>query len=433
MYHLIGLFCREQGNAASLGGISYCALPNSVDGTIPVDRIRAAIRPKNVFSPVTSLIALENTHADCGGRVLPESYLASVGTTARAAGVKLHIDGARLWNAATALGVEVGQLASEADSVSIGFSKGLGAPVGSALCGSKDFAARARRVRTALGGGMNQVGILAAAAHEGICSVLPCIANDHVNAKRLAEGLSALPDVTFLLRLDPNAVETNIVLAEVGDGLKECGYDANDIVSTLEEKGLQAVALSQSTLRFVTHVDICERDISRAISIVGGCLRDIMSRPGKEGGAEECIPSSVNEPFSRGGAPNTVAAIKSSDSAVRVGQEKFETDAAAAAAVQVGFPPPMSPSQEVSHDSRLGAATGVGGTVTPLPTSEEVLLHSKSRLAGVGKEIPLSGHDTEEEEELSYAGEVEEGAELYEKVSGGFQATAHVPVALFMP
>ncbi len=406
-----------------------------MDGTIPIDHIRAAIRPKNVFSPVTSLISLENTHADCGGRVLPERYLDSVGTTARMAGVKLHIDGARLWNAATALGVEVGQLASEADSVSIGFSKGLGAPVGSALCGSKDFVARARRVRTALGGGMNQVGILAAAANEGICSVLPRIANDHVNAKRLAEGLSALPDITFLLRLDPNAVETNIVLAKVGDGVKECGYDAKDIVSALEGKGLLAVAMTPSTLRFVTHVDVCERDISRAISIVGGCLRDIMSNPGKGGGAGDCIPSSVNEPISRGGAPNTVAAMKSSDSPVRVGQEEFETDAVAPAAVQGGVLPPVSPSQEVSHDSRLGAATGVGGsTVTPpLPKSEEVLFNSKSRPAGVGTETPLFNYDTEEEEDLSYAGEVEEDAELYEKVGSGFKATVRVPVASFMP
>ncbi len=255
-----------------------------MDGTIPVDRIRSAIRPKSIFSPVTRLITLENTHTGCGGRILPECYMASVSAIARASGVKLHLDGARLWNAATALGVEVGQLASEADSVSVCFSKGLGAPAGSALCGSKDFIARARRVRTSLGGGMHQVGVLAAAAQEGICSVLPRLADDHANAMRLAEGLSTLPDFPFLLHLDPGAVETNIVLADVGDGLKESGYDANDIVLAFQEKGLLAFPINPSTLRFVTHVDICEKDISRAISIVEGCLRDMMSRPGKGGG-----------------------------------------------------------------------------------------------------------------------------------------------------
>ncbi len=380
-----------------------------MDGTIPVDRIRSAIRPKNVFSPVTSLITLENTHTDCGGRVLPECYMASVSAIARASGVKLHLDGARLWNAAAALGVEVGQLASEADSASVCFSKGLGAPAGSALCGSKDFIARARRVRTSLGGGMRQVGILAAAAQEGICSVLPRLADDHANAMRLAEGLSILPNFPFLLRLDPGAVETNIVLADVGDGLKESGYDANDIVSAFQEKGLLAVAMNPSTLRFVTHIDICEKDISRAISIVGGCLRDMMSRPGKGGGAGRWVPPPiVDEPFSRGGIPNTMAIQTGDSAAVRVGQEEVATDAAATAMQPHVLP---TSSEVSSHDSKLGATTGVnGGMVTPpLSMSEEVLLDSSSMPAGVGTEIPLSCH-----------AHTEEAEELYEKV-GGFQ------------
>ncbi len=423
-------FCfREQGNAAAYGGISYRALPNSADGTIPVDHIRVAVRPKNVFSPITSLITLENTHTDCGGRVLSESYMASVGAIAREARVKLHLDGARLWNAATALGVEVGELASEADSVSVCFSKGLGAPAGSALCGSRDFAAMARRVRTSLGGGMRQVGILAAAAHEGICSVLPRLANDHANAKRLAEGISTLPDIKFLLHLNPDAVETNIVLAEVGDGLKGSGYNANDIVSALQEKGLLAVAMSPYTMRFVTHVDICERDISRAISIIGGCLRDIMSKPGKGGAG--CAPSVVDEPISLVDS-NTVAVR--SDSAVIVGLEDFATDATA---VQGSLP--QSPSHEVSHDSTGLGVTGFCGMVTPLSTtSEEVLLDSRSRPAVVGTEIPLSCHtyshkdapveaSGKEEEVVELSASGVEGVELYEKVGGGsFEATVHI-------
>ncbi len=322
--------------------------------------------------------------------------MASVGAIARASGVKLHLDGARLWNAATALGVEVGELASEADSVSVCFSKGLGAPAGSALCGSKDFISRARRVRTSLGGGMRQVGVLAAAAQEGICSVLPRLANDHANAIRLAKGLSTLPNFPFLLRLDPASVETNIVLIGVGDGLQENGYNAFQIVSAFQEKGLLAVAMNPSTFRFVTHVDICEKDISKAISIVEGCLRDMVSKT-RNGGAEGWVvppPPIVNELFSRVGTPNTMTIEKINSS-------------------EASIQPHMSlTSSEIpSHDSELGATFGVNGGMVippPLSTSDEALPNSSSMLDGVGTEMPLSC-DTHTEEE-----------ELYEKV-GSFQ------------
>jgi threonine aldolase len=158
------MFLWEQANGAQFGGVGYRPLPNLDDGTIPLDALKKAVRAANIHNPVTRLIALENTHNQCGGRLLTAGYTAAVGDFAAAAGLRLHIDGARLWNAAAALDVPPADLVRAADSVSVCFSKGLGAPAGSAVCGSADFVARARRVRKALGGGMRQAGVLAAAA-----------------------------------------------------------------------------------------------------------------------------------------------------------------------------------------------------------------------------------------------------------------------------
>lgn len=277
------MFLWEQGNGAALGGISYRALPNTRDGTIPLDLIKCAVRGDNIHSPVTRLIALENTHNQCGGRVLSPEYTEAVAKIASEAGAKLHVDGARLWNAAAALGVEPSRLASPADSVSVCFSKGLGAPAGSAVCGSREFVAKARRARKALGGGMRQVGILGAAAMEGVRTILPRIADDHANAKRLAEGIAALPGASDLLRVDPATVQTNIVMAEVGEDFRDRGIAAADLVRAFQQKGLLAVAMSTYLVRFVTHHDISESDIKRAISVVKDCLKELMLEGSKQG------------------------------------------------------------------------------------------------------------------------------------------------------
>ena len=190
-------FLFESGAYLGAGGVHSRQIPNSQIGSLDLDDIRRAVRPDDAHFPVTRLIALENTHNRCGGVVLTPDYMQSVAELARAHGLKVHLDGARLFNAAVALGVEPAALAAPVDSVTFCLSKGLCAPVGSVLCGSHDFIARAHRVRKQLGGGMRQAGVLAAAGIVALETMIPRLEEDHQRAKRLGPGLSALPGLVL--------------------------------------------------------------------------------------------------------------------------------------------------------------------------------------------------------------------------------------------
>ena len=201
-------YIYEQGGMAALGGIHPRPVPNQPDGTLDLELIGAAIRSEDDHFPSTRLIALENTHNRCGGAVLPVSYMQAVGELARQQGLRYHLDGARLFNAAVALCVDVRTLVVDCDSVTFCLSKGLAAPVGSVIVGNREFIQQARRNRKVLGGGMRQAGVLAAAGIVALTEMVDRLAEDHANARRLAEGIAELPGI----RLNPSAVKTNIVI-----------------------------------------------------------------------------------------------------------------------------------------------------------------------------------------------------------------------------
>src|SRR5512136_2076264 len=198
-------FINEAGGAAALGGIHPRTVKNQPDGTLALSDIEAAIRRENVHYPRTRLICLENTHNACFGTPLTAEYMQAVGNRAGSHGLKLHVDGARIFNAAVALGVEAKELAAPADSIQFCLSKGLGAPVGSLLCGSREFIHEARRNRKIVGGGMRQVGVLAAAGIVSLTKMVDRLAEDHANARRLMQGIAEIPG----LAAEP--VHTNIV------------------------------------------------------------------------------------------------------------------------------------------------------------------------------------------------------------------------------
>lgn len=201
------IFRAEQGGAAALGGVHPHTVRNQPDGTLDLNEVAAAVRAYDPHNPVTRLICLENTQNFCGGRVLPTEYVDRVGDFAHERGLKLHVDGARLWNAAVALNDSPARLLKNVDSVSVCLSKGLGAPVGSVVAGSADFVEKARRNRKVVGGAMRQAGVLAAAGVVAVTEMVERLADDHANAKTLAEGLAQIDGIS----VDPNDIETNIV------------------------------------------------------------------------------------------------------------------------------------------------------------------------------------------------------------------------------
>jgi threonine aldolase len=188
-------FLFEQGGMAALGGIMPHLVSNQPDGTLRLEDIEGAIREDDAHFPRTRLVCLENTHNMCNGTPLTAEYTAQVARLARVHGLRVHMDGARIFNAAAALGVDAQELVRDVDSVMFCLSKGLCAPVGSLLCGSADFIAEARRARKVVGGGMRQAGVLAAAGIVALEEIVPRLEEDHVRARRLAEGLAEIPGV----------------------------------------------------------------------------------------------------------------------------------------------------------------------------------------------------------------------------------------------
>jgi threonine aldolase len=259
-------FLFEAGGSAALGGIHHVALPNQPDGTLDLAQIEAAIRPDNVHMPRTRLICLENTHNRCGGAVLSPEYCDAVGDLAKQHGLAVHLDGARVFNAAIALGIEVHELARSVDSVTFCLSKGLSAPVGAILCGEAAFIAEARRWRKAVGGGMRQAGILAAAGIVALEQMVDRLADDHANAYRLAQGIAGTPG----LSVDLDTVQTDIVIF----GVTAEQIAAAELVAALRERGVQMSAISATRIRAVTHYGIETADIETTLQ----ALADLVER-----------------------------------------------------------------------------------------------------------------------------------------------------------
>jgi threonine aldolase len=241
----------EGGGAAVMGSIQPQPLTNQPDGTIRLEDIEGAIKPDDAHFARTRLLALENTF---GGQVLPMGYVEAATALARRKGLATHLDGARLFNAAVAGKHTAQQIAQHFDTVSVCFSKGLGAPVGSALVGPKDFIARAHRIRKMAGGGLRQAGILAAAALHALDHHIERLAKDHANARALAEGLQGLTGVSV------QPPQTNIVFVDLAQ------EKAAGAVERLAAAGVLATGLYR--LRLVTHLDVKAEDIPRAVAVL---------------------------------------------------------------------------------------------------------------------------------------------------------------------
>ena len=260
MGNLAHTFLFEAGGSAAVGGIHPRTVANQPDGTLALKDVEAAIRdPGNVHFPRTSLICLENTHNRCGGAVLTVEYMAGMRALVNEHGLAIHLDGARIFNAAVALGLDVSLLAQHADSVSFCLAKGLSAPVGSLVCGASEFIREARRQRKLLGGGMRQVGVLAAAGIVALEQMVDRLADDHANAKRLAAGLARLP----LIALDVARVQTNIVIFDLMPG----GPSPTDLVGELSARHIKISTIGGHRFRAVTHRGIETEDIEYTVSI----------------------------------------------------------------------------------------------------------------------------------------------------------------------
>lgn len=259
-------FVYEAGGSAAVGGIHPRPVATRPDGTLDVEVIEAAVRPDNVHFPPTRLICLENTHNRCGGAALAPAYMAEVRAAADRHGLAIHLDGARLFNAAAALGVAAADLARDADSVTFCLSKGLAAPVGSVLCGPRGFVDRARRARKLLGGGMRQAGVIAAAGIVALETMVDRLVDDHANARRLADGLAGLPGLV----VDPERVATNIVIFELRPG----AGSPDGLVAAVAERGVRVLAIGGRRLRAVTHYEVSADDVERAIAVFEAVLRE---------------------------------------------------------------------------------------------------------------------------------------------------------------
>jgi threonine aldolase len=244
------LYRWEAGGAGVLGSVVQLPLRHQADGSLALDDIRAAIKPDDPHFAVTRLLCLENT---LGGKAVPLAWTAQATALAREHGLATHLDGARLFNAATKLGVPVREIARHFDSVSVCFSKGLGAPVGSALVGPREFITRAQRWRKMLGGGMRQAGVLAAAALHALDHHVERLADDHALARRLAEGLQGIAGLT----VEPP--QTNMVFASTDER-------GRGLIAHLRSRGVLATGVYQ--LRFVTHLDVDAAGIDRAVAAV---------------------------------------------------------------------------------------------------------------------------------------------------------------------
>ncbi len=271
-HHGNEVICEERGHInqyemASMSAIGGC-MPRTTmapDGILTWELIEPLIRPKIYYRAQTGLISLENTHNMAGGTVYPQEVADEICDKAHERGLPVHLDGARIFNAAVAQGKSVRELSSKFDSVMFCLSKGLGAPVGSMVVGTREFVEKARVYRKMFGGGMRQAGVLAAAGLIALEKMPLRLVKDHENAKALARGLASIPGI----RVDPSKVVTNIVIFDV----KDTGKTAAQVSAALKERKILANPTSAFTLRMVTHLDVDERAIERALAVMREIIR----------------------------------------------------------------------------------------------------------------------------------------------------------------
>ena len=257
--NLAHTFLYEAGGSYILGGIHSRQLPNQPDGSLALDDIRDAIRPDDAHFPISRLVCLENTHNRCGGTFQSIQYTQSAAGLAHEHGLKVHLDGARLFNAAAALGVSARELAAPVDSVTFCLSKGLSAPVGSVLCGTREFIKKAHRIRKLAGGAMRQAGVLAAAGIVALEKMVARLADDHARARALAQGLRKNPN----LRLADDAPATNMIYVTLADQITESAWD---VAEKLKSRGILVGKVDERRFRLVTHRWIDDQAVEKTIA-----------------------------------------------------------------------------------------------------------------------------------------------------------------------
>jgi threonine aldolase len=251
------MFLFEQGGSAQFGGISTRSIKNLSDGTMDINDINFAIREDDIHEPITKLICIENTHNACGGKVLPDSFLNELSILASSHKIPIHMDGARIWNALTASGKSPYEISKYVDSLSVCLSKGLGCPIGSLLVGSKEFIEKARRIRKGLGGGMRQVGIIAASGLVGLDDFEKGILkHDHIRLKRIVEEIGNLQAFQLMTPI----IETNILFLEIKNG------NSLEVQELFKSYGIIISAWSHKRIRIVIHRDIDDNMIQHTIN-----------------------------------------------------------------------------------------------------------------------------------------------------------------------
>ena len=258
-------FLYEAGGISALGGVHPHTIPNQPDGTLLLEDIKSAIRAENEHFPISRLLILENTHNRCGGVSISRNFTLSAADVAHQAGLDVHLDGARIFNAAVDQGRPAAELVDMVESVTFCLSKGLCAPVGSVLCGSKAFVEKAHRIRKQLGGGMRQAGVLAAAGVVALEEMVDRLSEDHAHAKALAEGLSAIPGI----RLDKGSPNTNMVYIALDP---ETGLDAKRFSDQLRGQGVRAGITGPRHFRLVCHYWIRGEHIPKIIQAFEAAL-----------------------------------------------------------------------------------------------------------------------------------------------------------------
>lgn len=251
------IFRSEAGGASALGGVSFHTIPNDSRGMLDLDDIQAAVRPNDPHMPRTALVCLENTQNMCGGATLTQDDMKAVADVAHANGIPVHVDGARIFNAAVSLEAPVSELVKDVDSLTFCLSKGLSCPIGSIIVGSEDYIMEARRWRKMVGGSMRQVGVIAAAGLVALDSMVERLAEDHSNARKLANGLAEIPGIS----IEPDSLPTNLVFFDVER------EDREELHRRLVERGVKGGG-GQKRWRYVTHYGITESDIDYTLETV---------------------------------------------------------------------------------------------------------------------------------------------------------------------
>jgi threonine aldolase len=253
------IFNYESGSGGMLSGIQLHPIIGK-NGFPSVDQIKEVIRPFDDHYPQTCLICLENTHNRAGGTIFPLQEIIQISNLAKENNLKLHLDGARLWNASVATGIALSEYAKYFDSVSLCFSKGLGAPIGSIVVGSKEFIKKAHFYRKAYGGGMRQIGIIAAACEYALENNYNKLKIDHQNAKKIAETLNSLPSIAIELE----SVQSNLIIFDIS----KMGKSASDVCLILEENGVLVLPFGPTKIRMVTHLDVSVSEIDEVCKIL---------------------------------------------------------------------------------------------------------------------------------------------------------------------